>query len=124
MPRLSAGRASDISESVDPIDLLAAPPKDETSAERAVREAREAEAKRVSDAIDEQLKVERAARSKKKAPVKVLLLGQSESGMWRFEFCACSDHSCRFVGKSTIVKSTCFLDVHSRSILMSEQTSR
>ena len=124
MPRLSAGRASDISESVDPIDLLAAPPKDETSAERAVREAREAEAKRISDAIDEQLRVERAARTKKKAPVKVLLLGQSESGMWRFEFCACSDHSCRSVGKSTIVKSTCFLDVHSRSILMSEQTSR
>ncbi|VDB91649.1 unnamed protein product [Peniophora sp. CBMAI 1063] len=80
MPRLSAGRASDISESVDPLDLLAAPPKDETSAERAVREAKEAEAKRVSDAIDDQLKQERVSRSKKKAPVKVLLLGQSESG--------------------------------------------
>lgn len=92
MPRLSAGKASDISESVDPLDLLAAPPKDETSAERAVREAREAEAKRISDAIDEQLKLERAARAKKKAPVKVLLLGQSESGMWRRAFCTCFDH--------------------------------
>lgn len=84
MPRLSDGRASDTSDSVDPLDLLAAPPQDETSAERAVREAKEAEAKRISDAIDEQLKLERAARSKKKAPVKVLLLGQSESGMWHY----------------------------------------
>ena len=78
MPRLSAGRASDISESVDPIDLLAAPPKDETSAERAVREAREAEAKRISDAIDEEIQAEE--RAAKKCPiVKMLLLGMSSA---------------------------------------------
>ena len=35
----------------------------------------------MSDEIDEQLRNERLALKKKKPPVKVLLLGQSESGM-------------------------------------------
>lgn len=46
-----------------------------------IREHAEAEARRVSDSIDEQLRQERMALKKKRKPVKVLLLGQSESGM-------------------------------------------
>lgn len=64
----------------DPLTLAAAPPKDETPAQRIVREKSEAEARRINDAIDEQIKKEKAASKRKKRPVKVLLLGQSESG--------------------------------------------
>ncbi|KAI0312036.1 G-alpha-domain-containing protein [Amylostereum chailletii] len=64
----------------DPLAAAIAPPKDETPEQREAREKEEAEAKRISDEIDEQLKAERAALKKKKPPVKVLLLGQSESG--------------------------------------------
>jgi guanine nucleotide-binding protein alpha-1 subunit len=66
----------------DPLTALMAPPEDETPEQRSVREAREAEARRVSNEIDEQIRSERAAAKKKKKPVKVLLLGQSESGTW------------------------------------------
>jgi guanine nucleotide-binding protein subunit alpha len=45
-----------------------------------MREAKEAEAREVSDRIDEQIKLEKQASSRKKAPVKVLMLGQTESG--------------------------------------------
>ncbi|EIM80220.1 G-alpha-domain-containing protein [Stereum hirsutum FP-91666 SS1] len=64
----------------DPLTAALAPPPDETAEQRELREAAEAEARRVSDEIDEQLRNERMALKKKKAPVKVLLLGQSESG--------------------------------------------
>ncbi|EJD54322.1 guanine nucleotide binding protein, alpha subunit [Auricularia subglabra TFB-10046 SS5] len=63
----------------DPLTLAAMPPANETAQERDRRLKEEAEAKKVSDAIDAQLKEERLA-SKKKKEVKVLLLGQSESG--------------------------------------------
>ena len=64
----------------DPFAVFIQPPPNETPAERAARELREAEEKRVSDRIDEQLKLEKAAFKKQKSIVKVLLLGQSESG--------------------------------------------
>ncbi|KAF8644015.1 hypothetical protein AX16_008731 [Volvariella volvacea WC 439] len=64
----------------DPLTLLMAPPPDETPEQRQAREAAEAEAKRRSDEIDEQLRREREQEKKKKRPVKLLLLGQSESG--------------------------------------------
>jgi guanine nucleotide-binding protein subunit alpha len=64
----------------DPLTLATAPPKDETPAQRIVREKAESEARRVSDEIDEQIKRERQATKRRKRPVKVLLLGQSESG--------------------------------------------
>lgn len=65
----------------DPLSQLIAPPTDESPAERALRERKEAEAQRVSQRIDEELKVERARMKKDaKSIVKVLLLGQSESG--------------------------------------------
>lgn len=63
----------------DPLTAAIAPPPNETAAARTVRLRAEAEARRVSDEIDEELKAERAARRRRPC-VKVLLLGQSESG--------------------------------------------
>ncbi|TRM57497.1 guanine nucleotide binding protein, alpha subunit [Schizophyllum amplum] len=53
-------------------------PPDETESDRLVRIQQEEEAKRTSEAIDQQLRTEREAR--KKSSVKILLLGQAESG--------------------------------------------
>lgn len=64
----------------DPFAIFLAPPPHETPQERVAREAKEAEAKKVSDRIDEQLKADRAAFKKQKNVVRVLLLGQAESG--------------------------------------------
>lgn len=64
-------------DSTDPLSRALEPPANETSEQRAVREAKEAEARRVSDRIDEQIKSEKQAG---KAQVRVLLLGQAESG--------------------------------------------
>lgn len=63
-------------EDIDPLTLAIAPPPDETLEQRQIREAAEAEAKRVSDEIDEQIRKERELERKKKKPVKLLLLGQ------------------------------------------------
>ncbi|KAF9074406.1 guanine nucleotide binding protein, alpha subunit [Rhodocollybia butyracea] len=65
---------------IDPLALAIAPPPNETPAERAERECAEAEALRISNEIDEQLKREKEGEKKKRRPVKLLLLGQSESG--------------------------------------------
>lgn len=51
------------------------PPIDETPEQRQAREADEAEAKRISDEIDEQLRREKENDRKRKKPVKLLLLG-------------------------------------------------
>ncbi|EIN05274.1 G-alpha-domain-containing protein [Punctularia strigosozonata HHB-11173 SS5] len=67
-------------EEPDPLSAALRPPPDETPAERARREQEEAEAKRVSDEIDAEIDREKTALKKKRKPVKVLLLGQSESG--------------------------------------------
>lgn len=66
----------------DPLAAAIAPPKNESPAARAVRLRAEAEARRVSDEIDEQLKQDRVARRRQRPCVKVLLLGQSESGVF------------------------------------------
>lgn len=63
----------------DPLTRALQPPPNESVAERDERLRAEREAKRVSDEIDDELRRERAA-FKKKQPVRVLLLGQSESG--------------------------------------------
>ncbi|KAJ7512413.1 guanine nucleotide binding protein, alpha subunit [Mycena galericulata] len=63
----------------DPLDAVLRPPKDETAAAAAVRVAREEEARRVSSGIDAAIRAERQARRKKRI-VRLLLLGQSESG--------------------------------------------
>ncbi|KAF9461031.1 G-protein alpha subunit [Collybia nuda] len=65
---------------LDPFAALIAPPKGETSEEKAVRERKEQEAQRISDQIDQEIKAERALLKKRQGVVKVLLLGQSESG--------------------------------------------
>ena len=70
------GRAPD----EDPLTIAIAPPPGETEEQKQQRLSAEAEARRISDEIDQQLKEERAALKKKKKPIKVLLLGQSESG--------------------------------------------
>jgi hypothetical protein len=64
----------------DPLAIAIAPPRNEPPEDRETRERAELEARRVSDAIDDQIRQERSAMKKKKKPVKVLLLGQSESG--------------------------------------------
>ncbi|KAG6836284.1 hypothetical protein H0H93_009475, partial [Arthromyces matolae] len=67
-------------EAEDPLSLAIAPPPNETLEQRHARELAEAQAKRISDEIDEQIRKEREGDRKKKKPVKLLLLGQSESG--------------------------------------------
>lgn len=63
----------------DPLDAVLRPPVDETDVERSIRLQTEERAKRVSEAIDETIRQERQA-AKKKDVIRVLLLGQSESG--------------------------------------------
>lgn len=70
-------------ESHDTLDRLAgvAPPPGESPAERARRQ-REAQRQRDHSAeIDEQIKRDKALREKKKYNMRVLVVGQSESGM-------------------------------------------
>ncbi|KAF9239294.1 guanine nucleotide binding protein, alpha subunit [Melanogaster broomeanus] len=64
----------------DPLSRAIAPPPNETPQERERRIATEHEARRVSDAIDEELDRQRIADKKGPKPIKILLLGQSESG--------------------------------------------
>lgn len=64
----------------DPFAEFLRPPADETPSERQERLIKEAEQKRVSDAIDEQIRQERQILQKQKSVIKILLLGQSESG--------------------------------------------
>lgn len=56
------------------------PPAEETELERALRLEEEKEAKKKSDVIDEAIEVERNELKKRKQYIKVLLLGQAESG--------------------------------------------
>ncbi|KAF5383149.1 hypothetical protein D9615_005013 [Tricholomella constricta] len=64
----------------DPLDEALRPPPDETPEQREIRLAREEEANRISQAIDASIKAEKQARKKKRI-VRLLLLGQSESGL-------------------------------------------
>ncbi|KZT29596.1 G-protein alpha subunit [Neolentinus lepideus HHB14362 ss-1] len=64
----------------DPLTFVMRPPESETEAARRVRLEKEAESKRISDEIDEQLRIEREKLKKSKEDVKLLLLGQAESG--------------------------------------------
>ncbi|KAF7349227.1 hypothetical protein MSAN_01712100 [Mycena sanguinolenta] len=67
-------------DSEDPFTMALEPPDGETEEQRQCRLLLEKEAKDISDAIDEQLTQEKAQEKKGPRPVKVLLLGQSESG--------------------------------------------
>jgi guanine nucleotide-binding protein subunit alpha len=66
----------DLSLSDDPLTRAMAPPPDETPGQRAERLRSEAEAKRISDMIDEELNRQRLAEKKGPKPVKILLLGE------------------------------------------------
>lgn len=66
----------------DPLAYLMLPPPNETEEQKQARMAAEAEAKRISDAIDEELQRQAKAEKRAPKPVKILLLGQSESGTW------------------------------------------
>ena len=63
----------------DPFAAALRPPENETPEQRERRLNEEQEAKRVSDGIDEMIRAEKKER-RVKQEVKVLLLGQSESG--------------------------------------------
>jgi guanine nucleotide-binding protein subunit alpha len=65
--------------SSDPLDEVLRPPPDETPRAKEARLADEENAKRVSKAIDESIKAEKQILKKRKV-VRLLLLGQSESG--------------------------------------------
>ncbi|PIL26881.1 hypothetical protein GSI_11061 [Ganoderma sinense ZZ0214-1] len=70
----------------DPFAAAMAPPPGETADERAARLRREADAKRVNDEIEETIKQDRAAWKTHKNMFKLLLLGQSESGVLFTDF--------------------------------------
>lgn len=59
----------------DPLTLAIAPPPTESQAEREQRLAAEQEAKRVSDAIDDELNKQRISEKKGPKAIKILLLG-------------------------------------------------
>ncbi|KAI0342360.1 G-protein alpha subunit [Trametopsis cervina] len=63
----------------DPLSILLTPPMNETKEQAAMRLAKEAEALRISNEIDRRIQVERDAL-KNENVLKMLLLGQSESG--------------------------------------------
>ncbi|KAJ7067128.1 guanine nucleotide-binding protein [Mycena amicta] len=70
-----------VESSVDPISqAMRANHAAESSDERRLRLEAEAEAKRVSDRIDEELRLERERLRRSRGDVKLLLLGQAESG--------------------------------------------
>ncbi|KAG7095787.1 hypothetical protein E1B28_006488 [Marasmius oreades] len=64
----------------DPFYHFMQPPANETPEETSARLKREADAQRVSDAIDEDIKQHKALAKKESHILKVLLLGQAESG--------------------------------------------
>ncbi|KIM27401.1 hypothetical protein M408DRAFT_169642 [Serendipita vermifera MAFF 305830] len=64
----------------DPLSRVLKPASGESPQERQARLEQEAEAKRISDAIDEQLRREKVEKTKARKEIRVLLLGQSESG--------------------------------------------
>lgn len=87
----------------DPLSDVLRPPLDETEEERSIRLQTEDKAKRVSDAIDEAIRQERQT-AKKRDVVRLLLLGQSESGAALLAFPPSSLFICPTTGKSTTLK--------------------
>jgi guanine nucleotide-binding protein subunit alpha len=64
----------------DPFYDFMKPPEAETETQKTARLKGEAEAQRRNDAIEDQIKEDRARIQRDREIVKVLLLGQSESG--------------------------------------------
>ncbi|KAI0054938.1 G-alpha-domain-containing protein [Artomyces pyxidatus] len=80
MPSKSSPQTQRRSLSDDPLAAAMRPPEDESPAQRELRILTEQQAKQISDAIDEQIRLDKAELKKNKPDVQVLLLGQSESG--------------------------------------------
>jgi hypothetical protein len=70
----------------DPFYELMQPPPNETPAQKTARQKRELDAQRHSDKIDEDIKQERVEAKNQRGVIKVLLLGQSESGEFTYWF--------------------------------------
>lgn len=66
----------------------------ESQGEREERLRREAAAKKISDAIDEQLKAEEKARGKKRTEVKILLLGALNTPRYRLRYRSQYSNTC------------------------------
>lgn len=64
----------------DPFYDFMKPPEDETQAQKTARLKREVDEQRVNDAIEDQIKEDRVKIQQEKEIIKVLLLGQAESG--------------------------------------------
>ncbi|KAI0058653.1 G-alpha-domain-containing protein [Artomyces pyxidatus] len=77
---LSTRRPPSVYSQDDPLAFALRPPETETEAEKRARLQEEADAKRVSDTIDEELRVDRRNFERSKQDVRLLLLGQAESG--------------------------------------------
>ncbi|KAN0132833.1 Guanine nucleotide binding protein (G-protein), alpha subunit [Lactarius tabidus] len=77
---LHARRPPSVYSQDDPLSFATRPPDAETDLERRARLQSEADSKRISDIIDEQLKVDKRIFEKSKQDVRLLLLGQAESG--------------------------------------------
>ncbi len=101
-------------DSEDPLTRALAPPPNESPNEREQRLRAEAEAQRKSDQIDEVLKAERATLKKRKI-MRMLLLGQSESG----ERFLNSYHFITFTHSDSVKASRRRLKVHIYSGLLS-----
>ena len=67
--------ASSLDDS-DPLAQAISPPPDESEEEMQVRVQHEMEAKRISDAIDDDLDRQRAEQKRAPKPIRVLLLGE------------------------------------------------
>lgn len=93
----------------DPLTLAMAPPANETPEERLIRQEKEEHALEVSRRIDAEIKVAKIAMKKKKKAIKVLVLGQSLSGMLFHFILSCpvvnDDRIVAATGKSTTIKS-------------------
>ena len=68
---LHARRPPSVYSQEDPLSLAIRPPDAETELERRARLQREADAKRISDIIDEQIKIDRKNYDKSKQDVRV-----------------------------------------------------
>jgi hypothetical protein len=79
MPTRALPQASGMTAAHDPFEAVLLPPPNENEQERVARLSQEAEATRVSEEIDAAIRSERQ-KQKKRRIVRVLLLGQSESG--------------------------------------------
>lgn len=75
---------------VDPFLQFMRPPPNETPAQMTARLKREADAQRISDLIDEDIRQARNVAKHERNVVKLLLLGQAESGRSPYSSRSCS----------------------------------